>query len=210
VGFRQNVIRLRKDRGWSKYALGKLAKMTATQIKEIEDGENKDPRISTLQRIAEAFGTGIGPLLAETGGRRTYVVADHDEPRAEHAILVPVVGVAVGGSPQEATVQHEDYSLLHHLYKPGRYVIRLFGDSMHPTYWSNDLLLVDPKEKVRDGETALVRVDNESTVKRVFFMKKGRVQLQADNRTHPAIIVEADQEFEVEGKILKIVEGERP
>ena len=26
----------------------------------------------------------------------------------------------------------------------------------------------------------------------------------------PAIIVEADQEFEVEGKILKIVEGERP
>jgi len=149
-------------------------------------------------------------LLAETGGRRTYVVADHDEPRAEHAILVPVVGVAVGGSPQEATVQHEDYSLLHHLYKPGRYVIRLFGDSMHPTYWSNDLLLVDPKEKVRDGETALVRVDNESTVKRVFFMKKGRVQLQADNRTHPAIIVEADQEFEVEGKILKIVEGERP
>lgn len=63
---------------------------------------------------------------------------------------------------------------------------------------------------MKDGDVALVRVDNESTVKRVFRMKRGQVQLQSDNRTFPAVLVEPDQEFKIEGRILRIVEGERP
>jgi phage repressor protein C with HTH and peptisase S24 domain len=80
---------------------------------------------------------------------------------------------------------------------------------MWPTYHSGDLLLVDNKARVRDGETAVVRVGGESTVKRIFRKRKGGgLILKADNPIFPPIETE-DEEVDVIAKVLKIVEGER-
>lgn len=139
MGLRENLARVMKEQGLSAYQLGKESGVAPNHIGAILNGKIRTPRSDVLAKLADRLDISADELL----GRRDYpaveqspsVVRDHDPPRPEHIILVPVVGVAVGGSPQDAAeVVGEEYSLLHHLYKPGRFVIRLFGDSMHPTY----------------------------------------------------------------------------
>lgn len=135
---------------------------------------------------------------------------NHDAGRPEHTVEVPIRTVASGGPPMDAEeLQGESYQLLRHLYRDGRYVIRLSGDSMYPHFWTGDLLLVEPASRVKDGAVAVVKVNGESTVKRVFKRKKGGWILKGDNPMFPPIEADAE-EVEVVGKVLKIVDGERP
>jgi repressor LexA len=205
----QRVTRLREGLGLNRNQLAVRSKISATQVREIEEGANTNPGLETLGKVARALGVSVPELLSEpailpVNGR------DHDEPRPLRTITVPVSAVVVGGDKTEAAeLEGEEYELLAHLYSPTRRVIRLFGDSMWPTYYSKDLLLVDTKERVKNGTVALVRIGGESTVKRVFFGRKGGLTLKADNPTHPN--VEHDgEEVEIIAKVLKIVEGERP
>lgn len=213
MDFGKRLEALRKSRGWTRYRLQKESKLTQTQIAAIEEGSIKNPTLGTLERLAAAFGMGIDELrsYSETGPGISLVIGEnHDELRPVHSRPVPIEAVVAGGDPREAEkVVDEQYDLLNHLWAPGRYVIRLFGDSMWPTYHSGDLLLVDSKAKVKDGETAVVRIGNESTVKRVFRKKRGGgLILKADNPTFPPIETE-DEEVDVIARVLKIVEGER-
>lgn len=207
VGFRENVRAARVRAGLSLNAAGKAAGLTATQVKEIEDGKNANPGLATIEKLAEAIHASPVELL---GVAVLPPGANHDAGRPEHTVPIPVVGVAAGGKPIESEELHEEYPLLRHLYKSGRYAIRLFGDSMWPTLWDRDLLLVEPSASVPNGKIAVVRVNGESTVKRVHRRKKdGSWTLKSDNPTHPLLEAEAD-EVEVLARFLKIVEGERP
>lgn len=199
--------KLREAKGLSGYALANEAGVTATHVKAIEDGTTKSPTAGTLSKLATALGVTVDTLLAEpviTPGE------NHDAGRPEHTVEVPIRTVASGGPPMDAEeLQGESYQLLRHLYRDGRYVIRLSGDSMYPHFWSGDLLLVEPAAKVKDGAVAVVKVNRESTVKRVFKRKKGGWILKGDNPMFPPIEADAE-EVEVVGRVLKIVDGERP
>ncbi len=207
MGLGTRLRRLRTDREWSGYQLATEAGLTPTQVKAIEDGVNRNPGVTVLRKLAGALKVSLDDLAGEppipTG-------ENHDAGRPEHTVEVPIRAVASGGPPVEAEdLQGETYQLLRHLYRDGRYVIRIHGESMYPHFWSGDLLLVEPASRVKDGAVAVVKVNGESTVKRVFKRKKGGWILKGDNPMFPPI--EADpEEVEVVGKVLKIVDGERP
>jgi len=206
----KRLARLRLERGFKTgYALARAAGLTPTQIKAIEDGVTKNPRGETLEKIARALRLSIDELMSDASPRPRPI--DHDEPRPEHTVTVPIEAVIVGGDPTEAAeMVKETYELLHHHHRAGRHVIRLFGESMWPTYHNGDLLLVDPKEKVPDGKCAVVRIGNETTVKRVFRRKGGRgLLLKGDNPTYPPIEADGD-DVQILARVLKIVEGDRP
>lgn len=209
MGIGENVKRLREARGMSGYALAKAAGLTASQVKTIEAGKNQDPRGSTLEKLAVALVAPIEELLSVTTSPLPAGV-NHDAGRPEHVVSVPVVGVAAGGAPIESGDLREEYPLLRHLYRADRYAIRLFGDSMWPTLWDHDLLLVEPAAHVPNGKIAVVKVNGESSVKRVHRRKKdGSWTLKSDNPTFPLLEAEPG-EVEIVARFLKIVEGERP
>ncbi len=203
----ERLKRFREARHLSGYALANAASMTATHVKAIEDGTTKSPTAGTLTRLAEALGITVDDLI---GASPIPPGENHDAGRPEHTVEVPIRAIASGGPPIDAEeLEGETYQLLRHLYRDGRYVIRIVGDSMYPHFWSGDLLLVEPASRVKDGQVAIVKVNRESTVKRVFKRKKGGWILKGDNPMFPPIEVDAE-EVEVVGRVLKIVDGERP
>lgn len=203
----ERLRRFRTEREWSGYQLASEASLTPTQVKAIEDGANRNPGVTVLRKLAAALKVTLDDLA---GTAPISPGENHDAGRPEHTVEVPIRAVASGGPPVEAEdLQGETYALLRHLYRDGRYVIRLHGDSMYPHFWSGDLLLVEPASKVKDGAVAIVKVNGESTVKRVFKRKKGGWILKGDNPMFPPIEADAE-EVEVVGKVLKIVDGERP
>lgn len=147
---------LRVSLGVSRYEAAKLARMAQPGWDKLETGKTLDPGMDVLKRISEGFGVSID-FLASGGEKDLATIppgADHDAGRPEHTVQIPVVGIAAGGAPVESDDSREEFPLLRHLYRSGRYAIRLFGDSMYPTLWDKDLLLVEPATSVpRRSET---------------------------------------------------------
>jgi repressor LexA len=107
---------------------------------------------------------------------------------------VPVLGRIAAGVPLLAEQNYEgsvrmDASML----PPGGKVFGLVvtGDSMiEDGIFDGDTLFVRQKDDARDGEIAVVMVDNEATVKRLF-REGDRVRLQPANSTMEPIFVDS-------------------
>ena len=65
VSFATNLRRRRKELGLSQEQLGARADIQMADISRYESG-NRDPRVSTVARLAAALETPIGELLADT------------------------------------------------------------------------------------------------------------------------------------------------
>lgn len=212
--------RLREARerlGLSRYAAAKACGISQTSYDKLEGDVTKNPGREMLRALASGLDIPITTLMADMPGAGEEVrepegpsygaSTDHDKPREVHAVSVPIQAVLVGGPPGEAMEDTgERYDLLHHLWRPGRSVIRIKGDSMWPTFCSGDLLLVDEKAKVKDGDAAVVRIGGESTVKRVSYRKKNAgLLLRGDNPIFPVLETDAE-DVQILGRVISIVE----
>jgi len=138
--------------------------------------------------------------------RLTTKATGHIEDTA--VVGVPVVGRVAAGSPVlaaenlEGTV-HVDASWL----PSGGRVFGLVvqGDSMiEDGIFEGDLLFVRQQSTARNGEIAVVMVDDEATVKRVYA-EKGRVRLQPSNSSMAPIYVQEGQaEVQVVGTAVGV------
>jgi len=59
----KNIRKLRQERGVSQDRLSKLADLSLNSIVNIEAGNNPNPTIETLEKIAKAFEVSIDELL---------------------------------------------------------------------------------------------------------------------------------------------------
>lgn len=60
------VRELRTDKGWSQDRLAREIEMTKQTVYDIESGRS-NPTLSTIKRLAAAFGVSISVLLQEEG-----------------------------------------------------------------------------------------------------------------------------------------------
>lgn len=73
------------------------------------------------------------------------------------------------------------------------YVFRCVGDSMiNARIFDGDIVFVKTDVSVDDGQIAVVRIDEEYTLKRIFH-GPDYLELRSENPTHPTRIVRGDQ-----------------
>lgn len=61
----KNIRRYRKEKGFSQDRLSKEAEIAYNTVVKIESGENPNPTIDTLERIAKSLGIPIEKLFKE-------------------------------------------------------------------------------------------------------------------------------------------------
>ena len=61
--FARRLRAMRRERGWTRYRLAKLSGLTGEGIRRLE-GPASDPKLSTLFKLAGAFGVSVTELLA--------------------------------------------------------------------------------------------------------------------------------------------------
>jgi transcriptional regulator with XRE-family HTH domain len=61
----KNIRLLRKEKGFSQDRLSKEAEVAYNTIVKIESGENPNPTVDTLERIAKALGVSIEKLFKQ-------------------------------------------------------------------------------------------------------------------------------------------------
>ncbi len=215
----------------SKTDLAKRLGVTFTTVHNWEEGRDKPPPPERVKEIGKALDLGPGEARqlqdAATLGRaspeviamirrvRTKEGRDHDAPQPERRRAVPLYGDIPAGPPVQADQAVELYEVLDHLARPGRYVLRVKGDSMAPTLLPDDLVLMEyvsePDLNRLNNRVCAVLLDGESTLK--------RVQVQQIDHDHQVVILKGDRvdyptesfllgkrDFEIRGVVLRIVD----
>lgn len=122
---------------------------------------------------------------------------------------IPIVGRVAAGTPILAEENIEGYLSLDKslMQQPGNtFALKVRGDSMIKTgILDGDYVIINKQPTVEEGEIAAVVVDNEATVKRVFF-DKNLIKLQPENDSLiPIYINPREQEVFVAGKVKAVI-----
>jgi repressor LexA len=155
-----------------------------------------------------------GHLHREPGRSRGLSLVSRLE---DQVVEVPILGRIAAGQPLLATEQVEDTLALPRAWVQGEevFLLRVSGESMAPLLLPGDLVMVRVQPRVSRGEIAVVLVDEEATVKRVFEEAGGLV-LKGDNpefvplRFSPG---EAAELVQILGKVVGVyrsLEGRGP
>lgn len=59
----KNITRLRKAKGLSQEKLARLADVANNTLIKMESGENQNPTLDTLKKVAKAFNVGVDELI---------------------------------------------------------------------------------------------------------------------------------------------------
>lgn len=154
-----------------------------------------------------------GYLHREPGLSRGLSLASRLE---EQTVEVPILGRIAAGQPLLAAGHLEGTLPLPRSWVPGEeaFLLRVTGESMAPLLLPGDLVMVRVQPRVGRGEIAVVLVDEEATVKRVYEEAGGLV-LKGDNPDFTTLRFppeEAAEMVQILGKVVGVyrsLEGRR-
>ena len=122
---------------------------------------------------------------------------------------LPIVGRVAAGAPLLAREHIEDYCDLSASFfaPPAHYLLQVCGDSMiNAGIFDGDLLAVHSTTDVKEGQIAVVRIDDEVTVKRWKRVSANRVDLIAENDDFAPIEIDLSaQSVFVEGISVGVI-----
>ena len=164
----------------------------------------------TMQEIREHFGfrsvssvQGHLDLIEKKGfltktprsSRSIRVVDREARVKTSETVAVPLIGKIAAGSPAFALEEAEEVlSLPKRLFR-GRdlFALRVEGDSMIAAgIFDGDIAVLRSQSDFIDGDIAVVVVDEEATLKRVFRTPKG-LRLHAENDAYPDRLISRRQ-----------------
>ncbi len=130
---------------------------------------------------------------------------------------VPFWGDIPAGPPTD--IQNPNYlgrvKVLKHQAGKGRYVLRVYGDSMYPELRHNDLILIEYREDVdwheANGKICVCFLNREATLKRFRCEfkhgKPAKAWLEGNHSENPIIEIKlGTDDFKIIGILLKLVE----
>ena len=122
--------------------------------------------------------------LADTGDHRGLRLSKEYLRHTQSRNGIPIVGQVAAGEPILAEQNIEEYAEIKNLLglSDDCFLLRVRGDSMvDEGIMDGDLVAVKPAVRVDNGQIAVVLLDDEATVKKVFI-QKNRIALKPANK----------------------------
>lgn len=176
----QNIKRMRKRIGMNAETLADKVGVSATTIYRYENGDIGKVDSVMVELIAKALGTTPAMLMGweDRPGAFGKIL-----PQSTSMKRIPIIGDTAAGLPIIANREYDEYITVPTDGKKFNAAVRVTGDSMEPYYHKGDLALIRYQEDVLDGQIALVCLDDEVTLKRIYH-DKDAIVLVSDNRKY--------------------------
>lgn len=115
---------------------------------------------------------------------------------------VPRVGAIACGDPILAEQNIEDYDKVPADWRAD-FTLVCEGDSMLPRIQNGDVVAIRKQPTVENGEIAAVRIDNEATLKHIYY-SPDKLILQPENPAYPPIVLIGEEinSVTIEGKAV--------
>lgn len=165
MDFRDNLRFHRKKLGMTQECVAKKMGITKGAYSTYETGK-REPDVAKIKMLAEIFGVSSDELLGTTK-------AGKDMPfgylRVPNAVKIPLVGSVACGEPILAEQNIEGYIDAPASQSPD-FALLCKGDSMIDAGISDgDIVYIKATHRVENGQIAAVRIDDNATLKRVYW-----------------------------------------
>lgn len=198
MNFIEKLEVLMKEKGITRMGLAKKSGVPYTTIVNFYEKGTENIKLSTLKRLSDFFDVSLDFLVDDDELNRitTYM----------ELINVPIVGKVSCGNGELAFEEIEGYEPTPRewLNSGDHFYLRAKGDSMiGARIYNGDLLLIRKQPEVEDGEIAVVIVDNEAVLKKVF-KRNGTIILQSENADYSPIVY-TNGDIQIVGKLKKVI-----
>ncbi len=176
--------------------------MKATELKAIREQLGL-----TQQQLADALQTTrVSIARYETGARKIGGAVQVAVRQLLRTVEIPMAGTVAAGLPIEPVPQSEWVEVPPSMLRGGdTFALRVKGESMKDDgILSGDLVIVRKQATARNGQTVVAIVNREATVK-VFHRKEEHIELRPANASMSPIVVQAEDEFRIEGIVIGVI-----
>lgn len=187
-----NIKKIRKERGLTLDALAGLVGTSKQTIQRYEAGIITNIPKERIEALAEVLSVTPAVLMGW-----------EDEPEA--ATLIPVVfkklpmlGEIACGEPILATEEHGDF-VITGSNTDADFCLRAHGDSMTGArIYDGDIVFIRAQDSVDNGEIAAVIINDEATLKRVYFYpEEGKLVLSPENPVYAPLVYVDDELLDI-------------
>ena len=183
----ERIKALRKEKGLSLEQLAEIIGTSRQTVHRYETGAISNIPSEKIEAMARALETSPSKLMGweddivfPTFNNNTTSIIAKAKTRK-----LPILGNVACGEPIFASEEHGYYARANSNIVAD-FCLTARGDSMiNARIFDGDLLFVRKQESVDDGEIAVVLIDDEATVKRVYFNREdGILTLMPENPTY--------------------------
>lgn len=180
----ERIRRFRRKCGYSMEGLGRALGVSRQTIHRYESGVIENIPRAKIARMAELFGTTSARLL---GFEDSVFSLDGVLPVGRRRI--PVLGEIACGAPVYADEQIESYAVEDDGLRAD-FCLRARGDSMTGArIYDGDLVFVRACSTVENGEIGVVVIEDEATLKRVYYYpEKEKLVLLPENTAYEPLV----------------------
>lgn len=196
---------LRQSKGMTQEELGNIIGVKKAAVQKWESGLVQNLKRETIKKLADFFEVNPSTFIDVADSSDISNIAGIFPVKK---IRIPVLGEIACGVPIFADQQHKQYVDVNEDYNAD-FCLKAKGDSMiNANISSGDIVLISEMPMVNNGEIAAVIIDNEATLKRVYYYReKNKLILQAEN---PAVepLVYVDEELDtirILGKAVAVI-----
>lgn len=180
-----------------------LSKGYISMLEKNQHPQNKRkivPSLDTFRKAAKAMGLSIDDLMKAVDGDQPVSLENNKSLPPYDNIFpiekkkIPMIGEIACGEPIFADEDRESYVLVGTDINAD-FCLKAKGDSMiGARILDGDIVFIREQTIVDDGEIAAVIIDDEATLKRVYYEKeKNRLTLQAENPKYRPLSYEGEE-----------------
>ena len=206
------VQNYRTENGLSMREFGKKCGLSSGYISMLEKNRNPQtgkeiiPSIDTVKQIADAMGTTIDSLLTAIDNDSVYVNQKNNNeatiPNYKNITplpktkKVPLLGAIACGDPITAVENIDSYVEVPE-WISADFTLTCKGDSMvDARIFDGDTVYIREQPEVENGEIAAVLIDDEATLKRVYY-QKNKIILQPENKNYEPLVYVGEEILDV-------------
>lgn len=189
----QNIKSLRLKRGLTLLDVAKFLGVQEATVQRYESGKIKHIKYETICKLADLFDCEPSHIMGwEEESQSIFDKYDNIFPIDK--VRIPFLGEVSCGEPTYANEEHESYILAGTDIKAD-FCLRAHGDSMiGARILDGDIVFVRRCAMVDNGQIAVVIIDDETTLKRVYYYRdKNILILHPENPAYQDMIYTDDE-----------------
>ncbi|MDG6778030.1 transcriptional repressor LexA [Thiomicrorhabdus sp. zzn3] len=123
----------------------------------------------------------------------------------EEFVEIPLLGWTSAGEPIQMELDYDTVSVPGSMVKKETFALRVKGHSMiDENIEDGDIVIIERRSTAENGESVVVRINNEEVTMKKFYIEKGGVRLQPANAEMEPIFLK-NEEIEILGIVTGIL-----
>ena len=186
----ENIKRLRKEKGLTLDAVAEALGTKRPTIYKYENGIITNIPGEKVEQLAQIFGVTPAQLMGWS----------EDEIKSNYGIMpisvkkLPILGSISCGEPIYASEEHESFACIDDTLNAD-FCLRANGDSMiGARIYDGDIVFIRSQNAVDNGEIAAVIINDEATLKRVYYYpNEQKLVLSPENPRYAPLVYVNDE-----------------